>query len=187
MKNFMFIGSGINVEPINLILKQNPDLWDENRERRDSQGSPHSEMNDIWVRYNDQKKFKESGDWSKFNQPHFPIWYPAARKLHYIRPLAISMMAKMGSTHLGGILITRIPAGGKILPHVDDNWHSRFYNCKLYIPIQTNINCWNRCGDEVVTMNTGDCWYFNNAVEHEVQNQGSDERITLILCMKTND
>lgn len=187
MRNFLLIAQGINVEPLNLALKQHPELWDQNTKRKENDDSPHKSMSDIWIRYNDDKKYRESGDYSKFHSPHFPVWYPASQKLPHIRPLAIGLMAKMQATHLGGILITRIPPGGKIEPHIDSNWHSKFYNCKLYVPIQTNPQCWNRCEDEVVTMGTGDCWYFNNAVEHEVQNNGRDDRITLIICMKTND
>jgi hypothetical protein len=184
MRNFIKIVDGINVEPICFSLLQHPELWDERIKRKDDEKSPHRSMSDIWVRYNDDTYAKDSGDYSKFNDLHYPIWYPAINHLPMIRPLCIGLMGKMGATHLGGVLITKIPPGGSIEPHIDSNWHAKFYNCKLYIPLQTNNKCYNRCEDEIVVMETGQCWYFNNTVDHEIRNNGYDDRITLIICMR---
>lgn len=184
MRNFMKVTEGINVEPLNFLLKRNPQLWNQRTLRKEMADSPHLGMSDIWVRYNDDAAFKKSGDYTKLHDLHYPIWYPCVNELHVIKPMALALMAKMNATHLGGILITRIAPGGRVEPHIDKNWHADFYNCKLYIPLQTNPNCINRCEDEIVSMRTGDCWYFNNAVEHEVQNHGDDDRITLIICMR---
>jgi len=184
MRNFLKICEGINVEPIFFALQQNPQLWDQRTRRKDTAGSPHSGMSDIWVRYNDDTEAQATGDYSKFNEMHYPIWYPSINYLSMIKPLSIGLMSKMGATHLGGVLITRIGPGHGIDPHIDSNWHANFYNCKLYIPLQTNKKCYNRCEDEIIVMNTGDCWYFNNNVEHEVRNNGIDERVTLIICMR---
>jgi hypothetical protein len=186
VKNFLKICDGINVEPITLAILQNPDLWDQ-RTLRKHGNSPHTQMSDIWVRYNDDTDAKRSGDYSKFNDEHFPIWYPAIEILPSIRQIALGLMAKMGATHLGGILITKIPSGGKVDPHVDRGWHADFYNCKLYVPLLSLPGCVNRCDDEFVSMKTGECWYFNNHVEHEVINNSNDDRMTLIICMKTDD
>lgn len=184
MRNFLKIAEGINVEPILFALQQNPELWNQRTRRRDAEESPHTAMSDIWVRYNDDSEAKATDDYSRFNEMHYPVWYPSINKLPMIKPLALSLMAKMGATHLGGILITRIPPNGVIEPHIDSNWHAKFYNCKLYVPLQTNANCFNRCEEEIVIMRPGDCWYFNNTVEHEVCNDGLEERMTLIICMR---
>src|ERR1700748_2278121 len=119
MRNFLKICDGINVEPLNFLLKQKPELWDVRTKRKDDPDSPHCAMSDIWVRYNDDTEAKATGDYSKFNDPHFPVWYPAANDLSQIKPIALGLMAKMGASHLGGILITKIPSGGVIEPHVD--------------------------------------------------------------------
>lgn len=184
MRNFLKVCDGLNVEPLNLALKQRPHLWDQKIYRKKNYTSPHQAMQDIWVRYNDDTEAAKTDDYSKFFDMHYPVWYPVINDLPMIRNMALHLMAKMGATHLGGVLITKIPPGGKIAPHVDKDWHATFYNCKLYVPLQTNPQCFNRCEDEYVVMNTGDCWYFNNAVEHEVQNNGSDDRMTLIICMR---
>lgn len=184
MRNFMKVADGVNTQPLNLLIKQKPHLWDENTFRKCRENSPHYEMSDIWVRYNDNTDFKVTGDYTHFSDLHFPVWYPCINELPMIKNIALTFMSKMGATHLGGVLITKIPPGGRIAPHTDLGWHANFYNCKLYIPLQSNEHCVNRCEDEFVVMRTGECWYFNNTVEHEVINNGTDDRITLIMCMR---
>lgn len=184
MRNFIKVCDGINVEPLLFSLNQNIQLWDTNKLRKDIPESPHLAMSDIWVRYNYEKYALNTDDYSKFHDQHFPVWYPSINKLPMVRNISLALMSKMGATHLGGVLITKIPPGGRIEPHIDHNWHADFYNCKLYVPVQSNKQCINRCGDEFVVMNSGECWYFNNSVEHEVVNNGQDDRITLIICMK---
>lgn len=180
MRNFLKICDGINVEPLNFLLKKKPELWNQRTLRKDMPNSPHLAMSDIWVRYNDEAKMHAPD----FHDLHYPVWYPVINELPMIKGISLALMSKMGATHLGGVLITKIPAGGRIEPHIDTNWHANFYNCKLYVPLQSNPQCFNRCEEEFAVMNTGECWYFNNHVEHEVQNNGFDDRITLIICMR---
>lgn len=184
MRNFMKVCDGINVGPLNFALKQKTCLWNTRTLRKDNPASPHLAMSDIWIRYNDDTQARNTGDYTGFHDMHYPVWYAAADEIPGLKALALGLMTKMGATHLGGILITKIPAGAKIEPHVDSNWHADFYNCKLYVPLQANPECFNRCEDEIVVMKAGECWYFNNQVVHEVQNNGDDDRITLIICMR---
>src|ERR1700675_3230777 len=132
MRNFLKICDGINVEPLNFLLKQKPELWDRQTQRKEIKDSPHLAMSDIWVRYNDGRNVQNPD----FHDLHYPVWYPVINELPMVRGISLALMSKMGATHLGGILITKIPAGGKIAPHIDDNWHANFYNCKLYVPLQ---------------------------------------------------
>jgi hypothetical protein len=66
-------------------------------------------------------------------------------------------MAKVQATHLGGILITKIPAHGQVKTHHDrGTWHSGILSRKVYVPLKANDRCVNHCGDESVVMNRGD-------------------------------
>lgn len=184
MKHFQRIAEGIDVLPTLLALHQHPELWNANTFRKDTPGTPHSQMSDIWVRYNDETKHKESGDYSTFNDPHISRWYPAYDSLPQLRPIIFGLMTRVEGVQLGGVLITKIPPGGRIDPHVDGGWHAEYFNTKLYVVLQSNPLCRNRVGDEVVVMRPGDVWYFDNTVEHEVVNDGDDDRITLIICIR---
>ena len=183
MKHLQQIASGVDVAPLLLAIKQHPELWDEFTPRKSVEGSPHTAMQDIWVRYNDIRKFPD-GDLTHFNDPHYPVWYPAYDVLPQLRPIIFGLMARVEAVQLGGVLITKIPPGGRIDPHVDAGWHVEHYNTKLYIVLQSNEKCLNRVEDEVVNMKPGEVWWFDNRIEHEVVNNGDDDRITLIVCMR---
>ncbi len=183
MKNFFQIAAGVDVLPLAMSLHLHPELWNEHKERLHSLLSPHREASDIWVRYNDFKHFNKD-DPGSFNAPHFAVWYPAYRYLHAINPIVYGLMSRLQATALGGVLITRIPAGRRIFAHIDSGWHADFYNCKAHIPLQTNDKCISYADGEQVVMHAGDVWRMDNTVEHCVVNDGDDDRITLIVCMR---
>jgi hypothetical protein len=182
LKYFQQIASGIDVIPVALALARQPELWNEHNERKEFDGTSHKGTSDIWVRYNDLKNLGD--DYQKYTSEHDSVWLPAYSKLPQLRPIIFSLMARCEAVRLGGVLITKIPAGGRILPHTDTGWHPEYYNTKIYIPILSNPRVVNRCVDEHVVMAPGDAWYFNNTVEHEVVNDGESDRITLIVCMR---
>lgn len=121
----------------------------------------------------------------KFREPHFAEFYPAWHALPSLQPIVFDLMAKVQAVYLGGILITRISPGGKILPHDDiGSWHAEYHDCKVYVPLQANAQCVNHCLDESVVMQAGQAWIFNNLLTHSVDNDGETNRITAIVCMR---
>jgi len=185
MRNMVKIAAGIDTAPLLLAIARQPKLWNRHDYRKEGyENSPHKGSSDIWLRYNDEKPFKEKGDWSGFHGPHDPVFYPEWYALPQARPIVFGMMARVEGTRLGGILITRVPPGGRILPHTDDGWHVHHYNTKLYVVLQGNPHCINRVEDEQVAMAPGEAWYFDNTKEHEVVNDGPDDRISLIISVR---
>lgn len=182
MKHFQQICTGIDVLPLLLAVKLQPELWDAQTLRKDRPNNAHKQTQDIWIRYNDPIKINDPD----FTEQHMPIWHPAYYQLPQLRSIIFGLMARTEATQLGGILITKIESGGAVLPHADKGWHPEFYPLKLYVPLQTNGQCINRVEDERVAMQAGECWYFRNTVEHEVINNGNDDRITLIICLRTD-
>jgi mannose-6-phosphate isomerase-like protein (cupin superfamily) len=176
MRNFLKVAEGLDVLPLLLSLQLQPELWNRDSLRKEAPGTPHSAMDDIWVRF---AKGQED-----FPKPHFAEWYPAYYRLPALRQIIFALMARVEATHLGGVLITRIPPGGVIEPHVDTGWHPEFYNCKLYVVLQSNPQCVFRVEDEKVAMRPGDVWRVDNTKEHEVVNAGETERMTLIICAR---
>lgn len=162
-------------------LDAQPDLWNARTERTGH--DTFAGTSDIWVRYRHPDELREPKD---FSEPHFPVFYEAWDRLPALRPIVRQLMADLAATHLGGILITKIPPGGQIKPHHDrGGWHAEFYFDKVYVPLRTNENVVNYCEEEAVIMGTGEAWFFNNLVTHAVVNAGDTDRITLIVCMKT--
>jgi hypothetical protein len=176
LEHFTKIDEGVDVAPLVAQLEAQPHLWGAHSWRKAIKRGPHSEMTDIWVRF--------AGNEDDFHKPHFADWYPAYKALPALRPLIFGAMARMEASHLGGVLITRIPPGGKIGAHVDRGWHPEFYNTKLYYVLKTNPRCVFRVEQERVAMQVGDLWQIDNTHEHDVVNDGDTERMTLIVCTR---
>lgn len=174
MKHFLQLGAGVRTIDVLAELHRQPDLWDAEPGRREMDGTPHAGMTDIWLRYSKDKR----------QEAHFPVWYPAWNRLPSLHPLVYGALAAVRGVMLGGVLITRIPPGGKIDPHVDGGWHAKFFNTKVYIVLLGNEKCFYQIGEEKCFMKTGDSWTFSNQKMHSVENQGEDYRITLIICVR---
>jgi len=178
---FKKILSGLNVEPIRRSLLSKPQWWDQIPQRRIGQGSPHSEMTDIWVRFGDVS----SGDFSILGREHDSVWYPCAELLPDVKRLAFDVMEAVDGERLGGILITKLPPGGRIHPHSDSGWHAEYYE-KFYVAISApDKSVFGFDGGEIIADN-GDCWLFRNNATHWVINDSDQDRISMIICIKTD-
>ena len=186
MKFFTLMEKGIDVQPLVATLDAHPELWNQNGFRKYGRGTPHSGMSDIWVRYNDVEPYAEKGDFTGFNDAHVPVWYPAYDVLqHTLDPLIFPLMEEVRGEMLGGVLITRIPAGEGIAPHVDEGWHVNYYD-KFYLSLRSAPGATFHCGDEVINPEPGDLYHFDNRLEHWVKNESDSDRMTLIVCIRTN-
>jgi len=180
---------GFDVAELRAALAAHPELWDQHSIRKTAPGTPHAAMSDIWVRYNDVSPFKASGDFSRFNDAHVPIWYDAWTKCPDVkaalRPILFGLMEYVEGEMLGGVLITRIPNGCGIDPHVDRGWHVEYYD-KFYVSIESAPGAEFWCGDEFISPAPGDVYRFDNRLEHWVTNRSGQDRMTLIVCIRTD-
>ena len=154
-----------------------PELWDQHPMRTEWKEGPFTETSDIWLRF--------AGDPEEFAGPHFPVFYPAWGLMPALHPIVFHLMAGLRATTLGGVMVTRIPAGAKIPSHTDaGSWHAEFYPLKAYVVIRSNPQVVNRYEDEEYHMAAGEAWLFNNLVTHSVENHGDTDRIAAIVCMR---
>lgn len=135
-------------------------------------------MSDIWVRYNDPRNIGEH-----FNDEHDSIWYPIADEVPGLRLLSLQVMSFVQGERLGGVLITRIPAGGSIKPHRDYGWHARYYE-KFALQLKAEDGQAFCFEDEVLQPRTGDLYTFDNSKTHWVVNDSLVDRVTMIICIK---
>lgn len=181
MKHFRKILSEIDVAPLLRQIGAPPSLWDEHRERTGT-NSPHEGIPDIWVRYRARHELHGPAD---YLGPHASVWYPEVEVIPAIRKIVAEVWMAMKPRYLGGILITKIPAGKEVKPHHDrGTWHAEYYDQKVYVPLQSNDLCVNACEDEEAVMRAGECWTFDNLKTHSVRNDGETDRITAIICMR---
>lgn len=77
-------------------------------------------------------------------------------------------------------LLTRLPAGAEIKPHVDEG--ESLKRChRIHVPLVTNEKAFFYVGALKFHMPEGEMWEINNRRTHAVQNGGDAARIHLIL------
>ena len=170
------IAQGVHVAPFLWALQAHPELWDQNTARTDDPTSPHYGLSDIWARY--------AASGVDGAQPHESVWYEspiteAAKELVY------PLMSFVRGDHLGGVLITKIPAGKTCRPHTDPGWHARHYE-KFAIQIQSAPGQSFNFDNEALETVPGDVFWFDNLQTHWVTNPTPHDRITAIVCIKAD-
>lgn len=165
-------------------IADHPEVWNTHTQRTEAYDTPHKSIDDIWVRYNDWANFK--GDRESFNDAHTSVWYPVIGKIPAAWSLARHVVRRVGGKQLGGVLITRIPPGGGVKPHIDTGWHARHYE-KFAVQVKGNKDQAFCFEDESLSPEPGDIYTFDNSLLHWVTNNSDEERITLIICVRRND
>lgn len=191
MRHFTLVNEGIDVAPVLAELAKCDDLWNAHRARKDAPGTPHQAMDDLWLRFNDVAPF-ERGErpWSEFSAEHTPINYPGWYRLPSLRPIIFDLMRDVEGEALYGVLITRIPPGGSIDPHSDDSFHVQLTE-KFYLSLQSDpgaeFHCIYNDGASAESLNPkpGEIWLFDNRKRHAVSNNSQTDRITAIVCIRT--
>lgn len=159
-----------------------PDVWNRYRDRLDRYGSPHSGVDDIWVRFNAPENMG-AGPEAFFQGEHESAWYPVVHQLPAVWSLVRSLYRRVGGKRLGGVLITRIPPGGEVKPHIDTGWHAGFYE-KFAIQIKgTPEQAFCFEGTQLSAL-PGESYTFDNSKLHWVTNDSDTDRMTLIVCIK---
>ena len=169
----------VDVSGLKSAVLLHPELFDAHPERRVAYGSPHNGMSDIWVRYN--SPYKKG---LHFNDEHVAQWYPSVEFIPEVLPVVFDIFQRVGGEVLGGVLITKLPPNGTIEKHVDAGWHAGFYD-KFYVPIQNaegSLFCFDDGNIEAVE---GDVYQFDNSVPHWVENNSDQDRISMIVCIRT--
>lgn len=161
-------------------IAQHPELWNHYAHRTYA-GGAHRQVDDIWVRYNDFANYAANPDF--FVGEHDSVWYPDSAKIPAVKGLCMELMATVGGERLGGVLITRIPPGGGVEPHVDHGWHAGYYEKFAIQLMGTEDQAF--CFDGyTVSALPGQCYTFDNSRKHWVTNSSNVPRMTLICCVR---
>jgi hypothetical protein len=84
---------------------------------------------------------------------------------------------------MGRAMISRLDPGSTIFWH-DDNGAYHDSHARFHVPLVTNPLCLMYSGPEVLHMEVGSLWYFNNRARHSAANWGQHMRLHLILEMR---
>lgn len=181
MTHIRLLYSGMNVTPLITALTRQPWLWNQHTFRTENPASPHRAVDDIWLRYNDYANRNKTD----FHGPHESLWYPAYYALPQVRDLVFPLMAAVEGERLGGVLITRIPAGCRVEPHVDGGWHASYYD-KYAIQLMGNERQAFQFEGQSLSAKPGDVYWLDNSKTHWVTNDSDEDRMTLIVCIRSD-
>lgn len=181
MASIRKLASGFDVKPLRDQLVRHPEAWNRHTLRTETYQTPHRSVSDIWVRYNAWDNF--NGDPAAFNGEHESSWYPVVHDIPAAWSLARRVVRHVGGGRLGGVLITRIPPGGEVAPHIDRGWHAGYYE-KFAVQVAGNDEQAFCFEDSQLRPEPGDLYTFDNSRLHWVTNQSDSERITLIICIR---
>jgi hypothetical protein len=179
------IFSGVSVSTLNEQIEAHPELWNQYTMRTKMyESSPHREVDDIWLRYNDHENFDTLNP-EAFHNEHYSVWYDAITKLTDAKRLIENAMVLFDGEKLGGVLITRIPPGGRVYPHNDAmGWHSNFYRGKYLLLLQSAPGQSFNFDDESHEGEAGDLFIFDNHQDHWVVNDSDTDRVSLIFAVR---
>lgn len=178
MRNFYRLTQGLDTSHIMHDLTSRPELWNRNDLRRAYPGTPHRECDDIWLRFQPEGLTNE-----QIVDAHESVNYPAMSELPMVRSIIFGLMRQVEGERLGRVLITRLAPGKRIYPHADGGDHAAYFR-RYQIALHSLPGVLFRAGDEQVNMRTGEVWWFNNGIEHEVVNNSADDRVALIVDIR---
>jgi hypothetical protein len=175
------VGRGLDVSQAVAEIESQPDVWNRHDLRTNRYGTPHKSIPDIWVRYNDWANF--DGDAAAFNGPHESAWYPVIEQLPAVRKIVFDVMHCVQGETLGGVLITKVPPGESVLPHIDGGWHAQHYE-KFAVQLKGHPQQAFHFEGISLSALPGDIYTFDNSFTHWVTNDSDEDRITLIICIR---
>lgn len=192
MQHFMKIASGLDPWPLLHALQTQPELWNRDGVRNHWQ-SVHKDVDDILLRYNAWKDGEDYLDkvCSSLAMVDYPAWYrlPPAQVFVY------GLLGKVLGIHLGRVMISRLRPGGTIPAHSDriepaeaafpDRVPPAAYFERYHVVLQSGPGSIFFAGEEQVTMMPGEIWWLDNQAVHGVINNSADDRIHLIIDVRT--
>jgi hypothetical protein len=184
MRNFDRIASGIEVKPLLHSLTRKPHLWNANKFRTSFPNTPHVDVDDILLRFSDTEKCDIT---TRVIGDDYPVFHPAWYELPEVRPIILDLMRWTKAYELGRVLITRIPPGGQILPHADNDGSYVMTDdrARYHVVLQGLPGSLYTTGEETVCMQSGEIWWFNAHEVHHIENNSVDDRIHLLVDVRT--
>jgi len=191
VKNFLRIASGVDTATLLLAvhrLAKMGEIWKEDTYLRDYPQGPFGDTESIILRF-PPRSVHETEEalavhLANFDQ-HECKDYPVFKQIPEARGLIFNLMAAVQGERLGRCIINKLKPGGQIYPHQDTAAHAEYYD-RFHIVLQAGAGSLFTCKDEQVNMRTGEVWWFNNRLTHDVVNNSAEDRIHLVVDIRTS-
>lgn len=180
MKNLFKLAAGINMTPLMAQIQRQSALWQADTYLRDYPQGPFEDVETIFLRFPPASVTElERGT----RDQHECVWMDGALHLPAARALIFSLMSTVEGERLGRVMLNKIRPGGRIFAHADTPAHAEYWDRYHYV-VQSAPGVVFRVGEERLTMQTGEVWWFQNLIEHEVINNSADDRIHLVIDIR---
>ena len=187
MRNFQLIAQNIDVLPLVVAIQARPALWNAHDFRTTYTGTPHRDVDDILLRFSAPDKTSDRNHLTGVLEDIEPVFYPAWQELPQVRPIVFDLMRRVEAISLGRVIITRLRPGGRIAPHADTDgdYCVRDDGMRFHVALTGLPGSLYHCGDETVQMLTGTAWWFQHREVHAVENNSGDDRVHLLVDVRT--
>jgi len=101
----------------------------------------------------------------------------------------ISVKRLMATLHcpVMAVRFLNLQAGAVIKQHTDADLAFEKGEARLHFPVITNPDVEFYCEKDRILLSEGECWYLNANLPHRVTNNGSTDRVHLVVDCKVND
>lgn len=191
MENFFNIANGVDVNRLMLAIhrhEKDSQIWKDDTYLSDYPQGPFGDCESIILRFPPRTVHETEEALKEFNttfDQHECVDQDVFKLLPEARPLIFALMTYAAGERLGRVIINKVKPGGVIYPHADTPAHAKYYD-RFHIVLKSAPGVVFRCGSEKVYMETGSSWWFNNALEHEVINNSADDRIHMVIDIRTS-
>lgn len=175
---------GIKSHLVKRDLDYNPQLWNEWPLRTSYEGSPHRDVDDIWLRFRDPFEMATLTPEEFCNTRYTPKWYPCMDRMRNTKKIIEKIFSVVDGEELGGCLITKIPPGKQVLPHRDAGYNCEHFLSKYLLVVQSAPGQLFKIGGQDYETPEGSLWIFDNRIEHSVINNSMEDRISLIMSIR---
>lgn len=190
MKHFFRLAQGADVNPLMLAIHRHAkvsNIWKEDTYLRDYPQGPFGEIESIILRFPPRSVHQTeealNSHLANFDQ-HENVDQPIFKQLPEARPLIFALMAMVQGERLGRVIINKVAPGGRIYPHPDTAEHAEYWD-RFHIVLKSSPGVVFRADDESVYMATGEVWWFDNKQVHEVINNSAQDRIHMVVDIRT--
>lgn len=189
MRCFQRIATGVDVLPLLHAIQRKPYLWGGDPVRTTFPGSPHAEVDDILLRFEEMDPelvaLATNGDAVARDELEGAprTWRPAWRELPEAKPAIMALLHRVGAYELARVMITRLRPGGRIYEHADTEGEYANLSdiARYHMALQGLPGSLFNCGSETVQMASGDVWWFDAHQSHSCLNGSTDDRIHMLI------
>jgi len=149
---------------------ENTNLWKEDTFYKTIQEDIFSKIDTITLRYANEGSLenKDSSIYHLFPKVKEAVFY---------------LMSLVQGERLGGVMLNKLLPGTNIPLHSDGKASELYYH-RFHIVLSTNSNVVTKVGEEELNMQQGDVWWFDHALPHTIINNGTTDRIHLVVDIK---